>query len=177
MEDLAYFLKYNNNSYELALAFVAGTPADAPFLFWLPGGQQAIHLNNFFISKTQVTQAMWEFVMGDAQDRSQNKGENHPVEHVSWNNITMPGGFLEKLNRQFGDKGTFRQPTETEWEYAARGGPHWRDNFTFAGSDNPDEVAWYLDNSHNHTWPVGQKKSNQLGIYDMNGNLWEWCQD
>lgn len=177
MDNLVYSFTYNNSNYDIIFVFVAGTTANDPFLFGLPGEQQAIHIGDFFISETLVTQATWKFVMGDAQDHSQNKGDNHPVEHVSWNDIAMPGGFLEKLNRQWGDKAVFRLPTETEWEYAARGGLHRQDDFMFAGSNNPDEVAWYLENSLNHSWPVAQKKSNQLGIYDMNGNLWEWCQD
>lgn len=75
------------------------------------------------------------------------------------------------------EKGGFRLPSETEWEYAARGGPHWRDGFRFSGSNNTDLVAWYDRKHGDHTCNVAQKAPNQLGLYDMSGNLWEWCQD
>jgi formylglycine-generating enzyme required for sulfatase activity len=68
-------------------------------------------------------------------------------------------------------------PSETEWEYVARGGKHWKDNFQYSGSNNIDEVAWYQQNSHDEVKEVGRKAPNQLGIYEMNGNVWEWCQD
>jgi formylglycine-generating enzyme len=73
--------------------------------------------------------------------------------------------------------GAFRLPSETEWEYAARGGPHWLDGFRFSGSDDVDSVAWYDRRHGDHTQRVAQKAPNQLGVHDMSGNIWEWCQD
>jgi formylglycine-generating enzyme len=137
-----------------------------------------------------------------------------PVENVSWERITEPGGFLDRINSSdiltsvaAGDHDLrFRLPSEAEWEYAARGGPHWRDDFAFSGSNNPDAVAWYrrrwgradealvrllgeqvgwrvacnarkLWPRRTRTHPVAMKAPNQLSLHDMSGNVWEWCED
>jgi sulfatase modifying factor 1 len=108
------------------------------------------------------------------------------LENISWDQITQPDGFLDRINASpvraamaaqlAAPDVAFRLPSETEWEYAARGGPHWRDGFHFSGGNDIDAVAWY-GRRDGHTHPVAEKAPNQLGLYDMSGNVWEWCQD
>ena len=128
-----------------------------------------VTLSDYFIGQTEVTQALWQAVMGS--NPSNWKGNNLPVENVSWDDCQQ---FITKLNQLTGRK--FRLPTEAEWEYAARGGTKSR-GYKYAGSNDFGSVAWYDDNSGSQTHPVGQKQSNELGIYDMSGNVLEWCQD
>ena len=129
----------------------------------------SVTLSDYYIGQIEVTQALWKTVMGT--NPSTIKDNNRPVNNVSWEDCQV---FIEKLNQKTGY--SFRLPTEAEWEYAARGG-HKSRAYKYAGSDNIDEVAWYKDNSGGKYQPFALKKPNELGIYDMSGNVFEWCQD
>ncbi len=129
-----------------------------------------VTLSGYSIGQTEVTQALWVAVMGSNPSFFQ--GDDLPVEQVSWNDIQE---FLQKLNQMTGLN--YRLPSEAEWEYAARGGNK-SQGYKYSGSNNVDDVAWYTSNSHdNGTTKVGSFAPNELGIYDMSGNVFEWCQD
>ena len=127
-------------------------------------------VGNFMIGKTPVTQALWQAVMGS--NPSYFTGDmQRPVEKVSWDDCQT---FIRKLNQLTGEN--FRLPTEAEWEYAARGGNRSK-GYKYSGGNDAEAVAWYDDNSDGTTHRVKTKQPNELGIYDMSGNVWEWCQD
>ena len=137
--------------------------------------RQPVTLSPFAIGQTEVTQALWEAVMGSNPSYfngdSQPGSPDHPVEQVTWEDCQE---FITKLNEMTGR--TFRLPSEAEWEFAARGG-NYSHGYSYAGSDDVDQVAWYRQNSDRVTHPVAEKLPNELGLYDMSGNVWEWCQD
>jgi formylglycine-generating enzyme required for sulfatase activity len=132
--------------------------------------KHTVVLHSYYIAKYEVTQALWQSVMGS--NPSYFKGcDQCPVESINWELIQE---FLSKLNQRTGKK--YRLPTEAEWEYAAMGGPKSR-GYTYSGSNDLNEVGWYKVNADGKTHPVGQLKANELGIYDMAGNVWEMCSD
>ncbi|MDH5397906.1 MAG: SUMF1/EgtB/PvdO family nonheme iron enzyme, partial [Cyclobacteriaceae bacterium] len=140
-----------------------------------------VSLNSYYISKYEVTQNQWESVMGtgiveqrDKEDSSyplSGEGADHPMYYVNWGDAQI---FLQKLNAATGEN--YRLPTEAEWEYAARGGSK-SEGTQYSGSNSIGKVGWYKNNSEGKTHPVGQKSANELGLYDMTGNVAEWCED
>ena len=129
-----------------------------------------VTLSGYCIGETEVTQALWQAVMG-SNPSSFTGDMQRPVECVTWNDCQT---FITKLNEMTGK--TFRLPTEAEWEYAARGGKR-SQGYKYAGSNTIGDVAWYLSNSSSTTHAVATKAPNELGLYDMSGNVCEWCQD
>ena len=138
--------------------------------------KHTVTLDNYYIGETEVTQALWQAVMGSNPSRFTGDLQR-PVERVSYNDCKE---FINKLNsllaNQLPNGRKFRFPTEAQWEYAARGGNRSR-GYQYSGSNNIGDVAWCYGNSGNTTHPVKQKQANELGLYDMSGNVWEWCYD
>ena len=132
----------------------------------------SVTLSSYYIGKYEITQKQWRDVMGSDLPLLVFKGcDDCPVEKLNYEEVQT---FLAQLNAATGKN--YRLPTEAEWEFAERGGNASK-NFTYSGSNEISEVAWYKDNSESKTHPVGKRKVNELGIYDMTGNVWEWCSD
>ena len=177
------FLDYNNEDYSFNMILVKGGTfmmgaSDNDKDAWddeIPPHE--VTLSSYYIGETEVTQELWQRVMGSNPSKS--KGAKRPVECVSWNECQE---FIKILNDSTGKK--FRLPTEAEWEFAARGGNKSK-GYKYSGSDDIDEVAWYRRNAYDKgetstdygTHDVKTQKPNELGLYDMSGNVSEWCND
>ena len=170
-------ITYDINGVPLKMVYVRGGTflmgGTADQLNDVPSNELPTHyvtLSGYYIAETEVTQALWTAIM--SSNPSYHTGNyQYPVEQVSWNACQT---FINRLNTLTGLH--FRLPTEAEWEYAARGGSL-SQHYKYAGSDTIDYVAWYSGNSGSQTHVVATKAPNELGLYDMSGNVYEWCQD
>lgn len=179
---------FNLKGLRFEMVFVEGgtfTRSDAYHQGLVLDHEHSVTLSDYYIGKYEVTQSLWETVMGrtvsqiasEANVGTHGVGANYPMYYISWNACKT---FISKLNNllssQLGGK-HFALPTEAQWEYAARGGKKSQGYEYYAGSNDLSAVAWYTENSNNSTHTVGTKLPNELGLYDMSGNVHEWCQD
>ena len=169
-------LRFSVNDYHFDMIFVQGghflmgsDPASDPDSFGDEKPQHQVAISDFYLAQFPVSQGLWQALMG--RNPAYFPGRDRPQETISWDDAQECIQKLSGMTRQ-----SFRLPTEAEWEYAAGGGK-FNLGCTYAGSKRLKEVAWYNRNSHQETKPLGRKFPNELGLYDMSGNVWEWCAD
>ena len=164
---IKYYSSFSVKGISCPMCFVEGGT------FTLGADKQAcpITIPSFYMAQFPVTQALYEAVMETNSNRSKYKGANRPQTNIYLNEAR---DFTQRL-RSMTNK-LFRLPSESEWEFAARGGIH-SQNYKYAGSDDLKQVGWYDENSGGETKPVGLLLPNELGLYDISGNIWEWCED
>ena len=178
-QDSVYIVELPHDEY-IEMVWVEGgtftmgnnrTPKGVRLTYALAKPEHRVTVGNYYIGRFEVTQRQWRAVMGSNPSRF--VGDDLPVECISWNDAQQ---FVLMLSQLTGKR--FRLPTEAEWEYAARGGHHSAENpFAGCGRDQLDDYGWYCVNSDNVTHPVGRLRPNELSLYDMSGNVAEWCQD
>jgi formylglycine-generating enzyme required for sulfatase activity len=150
--------------------FMIGSPSDDPEAHINEKPRRKVHVDGFWIGMYPITQGQWKSIMGNNPSHFK-KGANFPVEQVSWK---ASQDFIMRLTELCADRHDFALPSEAQWEYAARSGGMEQ---KYAGGDDAESVSWNMDNSNFSTHPVGEKEPNGLGIYDMSGNVLEWCED
>jgi formylglycine-generating enzyme len=156
------FIFVKGGCYQMGDTFGDGNTEEIP--------AHQVCVNDFYIGKHAVTQGQWKAVMGSNPSEFKECGDDCPVEQISWNDARS---FIHKLNRMKPGN-NYRLPTEAEWEYAARSGGK---KEKYAGGADAESAAWYFENSDMKTHPVGTKAPNGLGLYDMSGNVFQWCLD
>lgn len=172
--------KVNNSSDAIMMKIVKGGDYSMKYMYENQETTVTGMLSDYYIGSVEVTNKLWNDVMGWRPEGQLNNGDSYPVSNVNYYDIVKEGGFIDRLNTICADQlpsgKRFALPTEAQWEYAARGGQK-SNGYKYSGSNTLDEVAWYADNSDGSTHPVGLKQPNELGLYDMTGNVWEWTRD
>ena len=172
--------KVNNSSGEFVMKKVEGGNYSMDYIYEDQVTTVTGTLTDFYISPIEVTNKLWDAVMGWRPEGQSNNGDSHPVSNVNYYDIVKEGGFIDRLNKICADQlpagKRFALPTEAEWHYAANGGRKSK-GYTYAGSNNINDVAWYSNNAGQAAHFVASKQPNELGIYDLSGNVWEYCND
>lgn len=172
--------KVKNSSVELIMKKVEGGDYSMKYMYENQETTVTGTLSDFYICPVEVTNKLWDAVMGWRPEGQSNNGDSYPVSNVNYYDIVKEGGFIDRLNAICADQlpagKRFALPTEAEWHYAANGGRKSK-GYTYAGSNTINDVAWYSNNAGQASHFVASKQPNELGIYDLSGNVWEYCND